>query len=126
MNIMMFQELSEVQVSNDIRFVWLLLSSNHSAKLNGKWIVSVSGANNGKILLLEVATRSKSAPVSFKGHNDVVGSIVFALDSETFASASIDKTVRVWWRKTGETVLGAVKADVWDSDIEIPVSASVS
>ncbi|OJA16886.1 hypothetical protein AZE42_08507 [Rhizopogon vesiculosus] len=80
-----------------------------AASPDGKWIVG--GANNEKILLWKVATRSNKAPVSFKGHTDVVGSIVFAPDSETFASASLDETVQVWRRKTGKTVLEPLKVD---------------
>ncbi|KIK35054.1 hypothetical protein CY34DRAFT_51716, partial [Suillus luteus UH-Slu-Lm8-n1] len=47
----------------------------------------------------------------FKGHgigNSVYG-VVFAPDSETFASSSSDQTVCVWERETGEIVFGPLK-----------------
>ncbi|KAG1728643.1 WD40-repeat-containing domain protein [Suillus paluster] len=65
---------------------------------------------NGSILIWEVETR-KSVPLSFKGHVNAVHSVIFAPDSETFASASNDKTVCIWKRETGETVLGPFKVD---------------
>ncbi|KAG2743277.1 WD40 repeat-like protein [Suillus brevipes Sb2] len=86
--------------------VWVLAASP-----NGRWIVS--GAVNGSILVWEVATNEaelKRVPVSFKGHKGWVRGIVFAMDGETFASASSsDETVCVWKRETGEIVLGPLK-----------------
>jgi WD40 repeat protein len=83
-----------------------------AASTDGRWIVS--GAINGSILVWEVATKEtltelKRVPVSFKGHETEVWGVVFAPDSETFASASWDETVCVWKRETGETVLGPLK-----------------
>jgi WD40 repeat protein len=85
-----------------------------AASPNGHWIVS--GAKNGSILVWEVAanetvTELKRVPVSFKGHEKSFWgpSVVFAPDSETFASASSDETVCVWKRETGEIVLGPLK-----------------
>ncbi|KAG0697552.1 WD40-repeat-containing domain protein [Suillus ampliporus] len=78
-----------------------------AASHDGRWIVS--GARDGSILVWEVpTTKNPSVPVldSFKGHKLDVWSVVFAPDSKTFASASYDKTVRVWRRETGEIVLG--------------------
>ncbi|KAG1721232.1 WD40-repeat-containing domain protein [Suillus paluster] len=74
---------------------------------DGRWIVS--GARDGSILIWEVPTRKSGVPVllhSFKGHKSDVWSVVFAPDSETFASASYDKTVCVWRRETSEIALG--------------------
>jgi hypothetical protein len=45
-------------------------------------------------------------PISIKGHEDQVLNVVFAPDSETFASASEDETVCIWKRETGEIVFG--------------------
>jgi WD40 repeat protein len=85
-----------------------------AASPDGRWIVS--GAADGSILVWEVATNEtvaelKRVPVLFKGHEEEVWdpSVIFAPDSETFASASLDKTVCVWKRKTGEIVLGPLK-----------------
>jgi WD40 repeat protein len=69
----------------------------------------VSGGYNGSILVWEVATKKrelKRVPVSIKGHENPIWDIVFAPDSETFASASLDKTVCVWKRETGKIVFG--------------------
>ncbi|KAG2344347.1 WD40 repeat-like protein [Suillus weaverae] len=78
-----------------------------AASPDGRWIVS--GGWNGSILIWEVATDKtelKRVPVSFKRHSKRgISGVVFAPDSETFASASRDATVCVW-RKTGKTVFG--------------------
>lgn len=85
-----------------------------AASPNGHWIVS--GAMDGSIMVWEVATK-KSVSVSFEGHKKGKGvsSVVFAPDSETFASVSDDRTVCVWLRKTGKIVLGPfqVGSDGW-------------
>ncbi|KAG2337057.1 hypothetical protein BDR05DRAFT_1063445 [Suillus weaverae] len=81
-----------------------------AASPDGHWIVS--GRGNGSILVWEVATDKtdlKRAPVSFEGHKWGISGVVFAPDSETFASASWDKTVCVWKRETGKIVLGPLK-----------------
>ncbi|KAG2743287.1 WD40 repeat-like protein [Suillus brevipes Sb2] len=83
-----------------------------AASPDGRWIAS--GADNGSILVWEVATDKtvtelKRVPVSFKGHKFSVWGVVFAPDSETFASASWDETVCVWKRETGEIVFGPLK-----------------
>ncbi|KAG2337434.1 WD40 repeat-like protein, partial [Suillus weaverae] len=78
-----------------------------AASPDGRWIVS--GGGNGSILVWEVATDKtdlKRVPISFKGHEGGIWGVVFAPDSETFASASADQTVYVWKRKTGKIVLG--------------------
>jgi WD40 repeat protein len=52
--------------------------------------------------------------VSFNGHKKPVMSVVFAPDSETFASASSsDEIVCVWKRETGEIVFGPLKVGDW-------------
>ncbi|KAG2335536.1 WD40 repeat-like protein [Suillus weaverae] len=64
-----------------------------AASPNGCWIVS--GGGNGSILVWEVATNKrdlKRVPVSFEGHKGDIWGVVFAPDSETFASASWDET----------------------------------
>ncbi|KAG2335491.1 WD40 repeat-like protein [Suillus weaverae] len=81
-----------------------------AASPDGRWIMS--GGDNGSILVWEVATDKtelKRVPVSFKGHTRDIFGAVFAPDSETFASASRGKSVRVWNRETGKIVLGPLK-----------------
>ncbi|KAG2339400.1 WD40 repeat-like protein [Suillus weaverae] len=81
-----------------------------AASPGGCWIVS--GGENGSILVWEVATYKrdlKRVPISFEGHKGGIQGVVFAPDSETFASASEDETVCVWKREAGEIVLGPVK-----------------
>ncbi|KAG2103971.1 WD40-repeat-containing domain protein [Suillus cothurnatus] len=78
-----------------------------AASTDGRWIVS--GGWNGSILVWEVGTNKrelKRVPVSINGHEDPVWDIVFAPDSETFASASKDETVCIWKRETGKIVFG--------------------
>ncbi|KAG2338805.1 WD40 repeat-like protein [Suillus weaverae] len=85
-----------------------------AASPDGRWIVS--GAENGSILVWEVATDKtelKRVPVSFEGRKGGIQGVVFAPDSETFASASGDETVCVWKRETGKIVLGPLKMGSW-------------
>ncbi|KAG2739262.1 WD40 repeat-like protein [Suillus brevipes Sb2] len=89
-----------------------------AASPDGRWIVSA--AENGSILVWEVATKKaelKRVPVSFKGHGKTIMSVVFAPDSKTFASASNDKTVCVWKRETGEIVLGPLNVGSWANSV---------
>jgi WD40 repeat protein len=81
-----------------------------AASPDGRWIVS--GGANGSILVWEVGTNKrelKRVPISIKGNEENVTSIIFAPDSETFASASYDATVCVWKRETGEILFGPLK-----------------
>jgi WD40 repeat protein len=92
-----------------------------AASPDGRWVVS--GGWNGSILVWEVArdkTDLKREPVSFKGHEILLRGLVFAPDSETFASASNDLTICVWKRVTGQMVLGPLRLD------ELPNSVSYS
>jgi WD40 repeat protein len=89
-----------------------------AASPDGRWIVS--GGYKGSILVWEVATNMtelKRLPVSFKGHETEVRDVVFAPDSETFASASWDQTVCVWKRETGEIVFGPLKVGSWANSV---------
>ncbi|KAG2335537.1 WD40 repeat-like protein, partial [Suillus weaverae] len=81
-----------------------------AASPDGRWIVS--GGENGSILVWEVATNKrdlKRVPMSFEGCKGGIHGVVFALDSETFASASWGETVCIWKRETGKLVLGPLK-----------------
>ncbi|KAG1827481.1 WD40-repeat-containing domain protein [Suillus subaureus] len=74
---------------------------------DGRWIVS--GSRNGRILVWEVATNKRElrrVPISFKG---AALSLIFAPDSETFASTTWDSTVCVWKRETGKMILGPLE-----------------
>ncbi|KAG2337068.1 WD40 repeat-like protein [Suillus weaverae] len=97
-----------------------------AASPDGRWIVS--GGWNRSIRVWEVATDKtdlKRVPVSFEGRKGGIRGVVFAPDSETFASASWDKTaysvsyspdgkklaagaarhIILWNTKTGEELL---------------------
>ncbi|KAG2350072.1 WD40 repeat-like protein [Suillus weaverae] len=95
------KQVGEPLLSHDCA-VWRVAASP-----DGRWVAS--GGWNGSILLWEVATDKtdlKREPVSFKGHEILLRGLVFAPDSETFASASNDLTICVWKRETGQIVLG--------------------
>jgi WD40 repeat protein len=85
-----------------------------TASPDGHWIVS--GGAKGSISVWEVGT-NKRAPISFKSHEDVVRSVEFAPDSETFASAAWDKTVCVWKKKTGKIALGPPRVRSWANSV---------
>ncbi|KAG2350120.1 WD40 repeat-like protein [Suillus weaverae] len=85
-----------------------------AASADGRWIVS--GGWNGSILVWEVATNKrdlKRVPMSFEGHKGGIQGVVFAPDSQTFASASEDETICVWKRETGKIVLGPLNVGSW-------------
>ncbi|KAG2337433.1 WD40 repeat-like protein [Suillus weaverae] len=90
-----------------------------AASPDGRWIVS--GGLNGSILVWEVATDKtdlKRVPISFEGHKGSIYGVVFAPDSETFASASArDKSVCVWKRETGRIVLGPLNVGSWAKSV---------
>jgi WD40 repeat protein len=46
---------------------------------------------------------------TIRGHTGPVQCVVFSPDGKTIASASLDKTVRIWDAKTGAAVFPALK-----------------
>ncbi|KAG2337040.1 WD40 repeat-like protein [Suillus weaverae] len=92
--------------------------SRVAASPDGHWIVS--GGGNRSILVWEVATDKtdlKRVPISFKGHEDGIWGVIFAPDSETFASASWDKMLCVWKREMGIIVLAPLNVGSWANSV---------
>jgi WD40 repeat protein len=53
-------------------------------------------------LLLPVVTRAQDEGTPFKGHTGWVASVAFSPDGKTLATASADKSVKVWDVSTGQ------------------------
>jgi WD40 repeat protein/energy-coupling factor transporter ATP-binding protein EcfA2 len=60
---------------------------------NGKWLAV--GNQAGKLKLYQIA-KGADKPINLFGHNREITDIVFSNDDKQMASASMDKTVRVW------------------------------
>ena len=60
------------------------------------------GLGDGEIIILEAATGSQT--VTFSGHTDKVGCLVFSSDGRLLVSGSGDKAVKLWDMQTGGVV----------------------
>ena len=84
-------------------------SRNHRMQLDAKdWVFSLrfapdesvlAGACDKRIVLWNPATGRKTREI--RGHESIVGSLVFLPDNRRIASASLDKTLRMWDSHSG-------------------------
>lgn len=92
------------------------------------WSLDVSrdgtrAATSGPEGTVRVHDLASGAPArSFRGHQDIVGSVAFAPDDRTLASSGFDGTVRVWDVASGRQTLlfaghrGFVRSVAWSPD----------
>ena len=76
---------------------------------DGKWIVG--GTGRGRVVVWDAESHEKAS--EFKGHNEGAPKVDISPGATRVASGSIDATVRVWSRSTGEQLLGPLEHDNW-------------
>ncbi|VDK44412.1 unnamed protein product [Cylicostephanus goldi] len=89
----------------------------------------VSGSDDFTMFLW-VPSKSKNAVARLTGHQQLVNQVVFSPDTRYIASASFDKSVKLWCGKTGKFIaslrghVNAVYQVAWSADSRLLVSGS--
>ncbi|KAK5976578.1 Proteasome endopeptidase complex [Trichostrongylus colubriformis] len=89
----------------------------------------VSGSDDFTMFLWN-PSESKSAIARLTGHQQLVNQVVFSPDTRYIASASFDKSVKLWCGKTGKFIaslrghVNAVYQVAWSADSRLLVSGS--
>lgn len=85
--------------SDEGEIVWEagLVSPPYHCAVEKKNLLAVVGSVSGAINLIDLRKGARVAVL--KGHTERISGLVFAKDGEHFASASYDKTVRIWNRE---------------------------
>jgi len=103
--------------------------ARYKAATGGKPERLVSGSDDHTMFLWE-PSKSKVPISRLTGHQQLVNHILFSPDSKYFASASFDKSVKLWCGLTGKFIttfrahVGSVYQLAWSADSRMLLSAS--
>jgi WD40 repeat protein len=98
----------EIEKTQDI-YEWDVIEV--AVSRDGRWVITASGVDqHGELKACEVET---GIVKTFKGHSERINCIDICADSTLFASASIDRTTRIWSLDTGKLVAGPFKSPDW-------------
>ena len=103
--------------------------ARYKAATGGKPERLVSGSDDHTMFLWE-PSKSKVPVGRLTGHQQLVNHILFSPDSKYFASASFDKSVKLWCGLTGKFIttfrahVGSVYQLAWSADSRMLLSAS--
>ncbi|KAI6198331.1 Notchless-like protein 1 [Aphelenchoides fujianensis] len=113
----------------DLRRTEAAALKRYQQALNGKTEKLVSGSDDFTLFLWD-PTSGKKEVARLTGHQQLVNQVAFSPDTRLLASASFDKSIRIWCGQTGrflKTLRGHVQAVyqlAWSADSRLLVSGS--
>ena len=100
--------LASASLDGFVRLWDVVSRSRHKTFSHGGWVKSVAfsadgktlasggGDQNGSVMLWDVNASQNHHITTFPGHNGIVESVAFSTDRRMFATASRDRTVKLW------------------------------
>ena len=100
--------LASASLDGFVRLWDVVSRSRHKTFSHGGWVKSVAfsadgktlasggGDQDGSVMLWDVNASQNHHITTFPGHNGIVESVAFSTDRRMFATASRDRTVKIW------------------------------